>query len=169
MQPRRFSTIPLHIDPTNSDRWQMVRGKTMVAVVHKIVMKETSAAVTAWHYALMAVKARERGERIMQRVGLRLLNREVADAIFVWREQQLEEKGRLRAEGIMRRVGGRLRNSELALNWGEFVSNWNSHVLNCEQNKMERVRRELQALRLRWDTSQQVILLLLSHSPNLKT
>jgi len=117
-------------------------------VAQRMRNKAIAAAVIVWKEGLDEQKNRERGERIMMRVGKRMMNREASDAVMGWREQQLEEKNRLRGEAIMRRVGGRMRHKEVVLNWQEWHRNYKADVAGMWMNRWSRIQQELESVHL---------------------
>ena len=120
---------------------------------------------------LAAIAARERGERIMKRVGGRWMNRDASDKFREWCAKFSADKQKARAEAIMKRVGGRMRNKEVALNWYEWVRNANSDRESMWQNRVKRIQQQMQdtidELNMKFRMVTQVILLLPSFSASL--
>ena len=50
--------------------------------------REAAAAIIIWHEGMDEQRKKERGERIMNRVGKRMLNRELSDNFLAWKNRQ---------------------------------------------------------------------------------
>ena len=112
-------------------------------VAKRMLLGEVQLIVSSWREknieALMEARNRERGERILKRVGARFKQQEVVEAVERWREAQVTEKierearaMQAKGESILGRVGGRFRQMEVASNFGEWRR-------NCRDGALEMV------------------------------
>ncbi len=129
-------------------------------VAKRMKYGELAAGIIIWHENQVnekrALEAKERGQRMMKRVGGRWANREMSDAFREWCDKWTEDKNRTRAEAIMRRVGGRWRNKDLALNWTEWVRNWKDDTSHAWLAQRDRLQLEIDALKLKFQLVTQV-------------
>ena len=129
-------------------------------VAKRMMNGELAQGVIIWHENQVTEKrereSRERGERIMKRVGGRWRNQEVALNFQEWRMKQVEERDRERGERIMKRVGGRWRNQEVAMNWQEWYTNFKADRDQMWKNRFSKLETELEAMNLKFRMVTQV-------------
>ena len=90
--------------------------------------------VAKWREQTTEALSGARGEAIMKRVGMRLLNKEIYDALVNWRHAFREAKNRSKGEAIMKRFSGKLKHREMSLNFSELCHNYTSY---CKKANME--------------------------------
>ena len=145
-----------------SSSWQAGAESIMRNVAKRMQNGEIAAAVIIWRENQVLEErerlARERGERIMKRVGGRWANRDLSDKFREWMWSWQEERDRLRAEAIMRRVGGRWRNQELAMNWTEYVTNYRGDIITMWRNRTNRLQLSIDELEMKFRLVTQVLM-----------
>ena len=86
--------------------------------------KKAAAYLTIWKITQQTEKsklaARERGEAICKRVGMRMLNKDLSDRFVIWSSSWRASAAKERGEAIMKRVGARMKMAEVV----EAVGNW---------------------------------------------
>ena len=96
----------------------------MKNIALKMKNKEAAACLTIWKISQQTEKfelaARERGEAICKRVGMRMLNKDLSDRFMIWSSSWRAFAAKERGEAIMKRVGARMQMAEVV----EAVGNW---------------------------------------------
>ena len=114
-------------------------------VAKRILYGEAAQALISWQCKWIEARNRAKGERIMQRVGVRwknsIENREISEAFLGWHYSLMCDKNQSRAEAIMRRVGGRFRNKELAMHYAEWVRNAKAGVLDMWRQRTAKLEK----------------------------
>ena len=102
----------------------------MRKVALKMKNKELAGCVTEWRMTQQYQKAehmaQERGEQIMKRVGMRMLNRDLSDRFMIWSSSWRADVAKQRGLGIMRWAGARMRVGELV----EAIKNWQATAVH---------------------------------------
>lgn len=99
----------------------------MKKFAHKIMNKEVAACLTLWKSTQQAEKAelaaRERGQAIYKRVGMRMLNKDLSDRFIIWSSSW---RAGQQALLIMKRVSARMMMAEVV----EAYRNWRGSALS---------------------------------------
>ena len=102
----------------------------MRKVALKMKNKELAGCVREWRMTQQCEKAehmaQERGEQIMKRVGMRMLNRDLSDRFMIWSSSWRADAAEQRGLGIMKRAGARMRMGELV----EAIKNWQASAVH---------------------------------------
>ena len=80
------------------------------------------------HCRSLCERNHQRGEAVMRRVGLRMLNRELSDACLGWHHNVVGVQKRLRENRLMRRVGARMTQQELTNVWDAWYHNYSENT-----------------------------------------
>ena len=103
----------------------------MKKFAHKIMNKEVAACLTVWKSTQQAEKAglvaRERGEAVYKRVGMRMLNKDLSDRFIIWSSSW---RAGQQALLIMKRVGARMMMAEMVEAYGNRRGSASSGVLD---------------------------------------
>ena len=105
----------------------------MKNIALKMKNKEAAACLTIWKISQQTEKfelaARERGEAICKRVGMRMLNKDLSDRFMIWSNSWREYAGEERGKQIMKRVGARMRMAEVVEAFGNWHGSASSGIL----------------------------------------
>ena len=108
----------------------------MKNIALKMKNKEAAACLTIWKISQQTEKfelaARERGEAICKRVGMRMLNKDLSDRYMIWSNSWREYASEERGKQIMKRVGARMRMAEVV----EAFGNWHGATITCRQHQV---------------------------------